>query len=110
MRLDIRTRNLDLTLDERTQLLAHAERRLRFGLSRFADRLARVTARLEDVNGPRGGVDKRVTVTVLLHPRGEVRVEETDAALEVAVDRAADRAGAAVARELARQRPVGVAL
>ena len=35
------------------------ERRLGFALSRFGDRIGHVTVHLNDVNGPRGGIDQR---------------------------------------------------
>ncbi len=40
----------------------HARRRAGFALDRFAERIRNVSLRFEDVNGPRGGVDKRCTV------------------------------------------------
>ncbi len=43
-----------------------AERRLRFVLRRLAWRIPRVTLRLADTNGPRGGEDKEVQVTLQL--------------------------------------------
>ena len=75
----------------------HLERRLRFALGRFAPRVRRVRALLEDVNGPRGGVDKRCAIEIQA-PGGSLRVEVRDSDFYVAVDRAAD----AAARKLAR--------
>jgi putative sigma-54 modulation protein len=40
----------------------HARRRAGFALDRFAERIRHVSLRFEDLNGPRGGVDKRCTV------------------------------------------------
>lgn len=40
-------------------LRQYVERRLRFALGRFAHRLDQLQVRLEDVNGPRGGLDQR---------------------------------------------------
>lgn len=37
----------------------HARRRLGFALDRFAERIRNVSLRFEDINGPRGGLDKR---------------------------------------------------
>jgi putative sigma-54 modulation protein len=59
-------------------LRAHAERRLRHVLGRFRMRLRSVILRLDDVNGPRGGNDKRCRIVAQLAPRGDVRVEEMD--------------------------------
>lgn len=80
----------------------HIERRLFFALGRFTARLRGVRVRLADVNGPRGGVDKRCTIQVLLPRVAPVIVEEVHEHAPAAVDLAADRAGRAVARKLDR--------
>src|SRR5512147_2384561 len=82
----------------------YTERRLRFALGRFATRIERLTARVADVNGPRGGVDKTCQVVVTLASGGELRIEERDRDLYVAVDRASERLGRCLARELERRR------
>lgn len=75
-------------------------RRLGFALGRFGDRVGRVTVHLVDLNGPRGGVDKRCRVVVEVLGHGPVVVEDTNASLTAAIDRAADRVGQAVRRRL----------
>ena len=87
------------------------ERRLSFALSRFGGRVRAVSISLTDLNGPRGGIDKRCSMQARLTPRGTVRVEDTDSELPAAVDRAATRLARAVARALERRRdgarPIG---
>lgn len=80
-------------------------RRLGFALGRFGDHIARVTVYLTDVNGPRGGADKRCKVVAEARGCGPVVVEDADADLDVAIDRAADRVGRAVRRRLDAARP-----
>ena len=99
MQLDIRGRNLRLT----PSLLDHVDRRLRFALGRFAARLSRVAVRLGDVNGPRGGIDKRCCIHLELRGKA-LTIEEVDADLYVANDRASERAGRATERAIARLR------
>ncbi len=99
MRLDIRGRNLALT----PSLLDHVARRLRFALGRFGGSIRQITVRVADVNGPRGGIDKRCHVHVDVAGR-TVTIEELDRDLYAAVDRAAERAGRAAERTLARVR------
>jgi ribosome-associated translation inhibitor RaiA len=80
------------------------ERRLSFALSRFGRRVRAVSISLTDLNGPRGGIDKRCSMQARLAPRGSVRVEHTDSELRAAVDRASTRLARAVARALERRR------
>ncbi len=96
MRLDIRGVNIPVTEALRTAI----EHRLSFALSRFADRISRVTVRLVDLNGPKGGRDKKCLVTATLIPPTSVFVEDTDMDLYVAIDRAMDRLGRTVGRRL----------
>ncbi len=60
--------------------------------------------RMDDVNGPRGGADKRILIVARLAPAWDVRVEDLDGDLYVAIDRAADRLDRAVTREMERRR------
>ena len=104
MRIHVRSRGFELT----DALRAHAERRLLFALGRYGGRLQSVLLRIDDVNGPRGGADKRCQIVARLAPRGDVRVEELDGDLYAAISRAADRLDRAVARETERRREVGL--
>lgn len=47
-------------------LTRRARRRFAFALRRFEDRVRSLVVRVTDVNGPRGGIDKRCRVTVQL--------------------------------------------
>lgn len=76
-----------------------ARRRFEVALGRFRGRVHSVTVRVADINGPRGGVDKRCRVTVQLQsPKRAIVVEELDPDAAVALDRVADRAARTVAR------------
>lgn len=97
MNLDIRSRGFALT----PPLREHAERRLGFALARFSPRLGSVTMRLEDVNGPKGGEDKRCRIEARLEGHPALLAEATGDDLYRAIDTAADRLGRAVARALA---------
>jgi len=87
----------------------HVQKRLGFALSRGADRVRRAEVRLSDLNGPRGGIDKRCLIEVQLHGLPVVVVEDIQSDLYTAIDRAAGRAGRTVMRRLAldggRRRP-----
>lgn len=98
MRIDIQARGFRLTEGLRTQ----AERRVRFALGSTSGQVRSVVMRLADENGPRGGVDKRCTIRAILPGGPPVIIEQQEADLYVAIDRAADRAGRAVSRRLER--------
>ncbi len=78
------------------------EFRLEFAMGRFAPRIAGVSVRLEDRNGPKGGVDKACRISVDLGGAGVVLAEDVDTVMEAAVGRAAECAGRSVARALER--------
>jgi ribosome-associated translation inhibitor RaiA len=82
----------------------HIKRRLDFALSTRREYIERILVRLSDVNGPRGGNDKCCRLQVTLPRLADVVVEDIEANLYVAIDRAADRASRTVARRLTRQR------
>ncbi len=105
MQLDIQSQGFDLTAGIR----AHTRRRLAFALGRSALHVKRVAVQLIDINGPRGGVDKRCRIRVLLRPSQEVVVEDTELDLYTAIDRAAERVGRAVVRQVRRLRQTALA-
>ena len=100
MQIDIQARDFPLT----DALRNHAERRMRFALTRSDEHIQRVVMRLSDINGPRGGSDKRCHLQVVLAGLPDVVIEDTEDNLYVAIDRATDRAGRTVRRRLERQR------
>lgn len=100
MHIDIQARNFSLT----NALSGHVKRRLGFALSSRDIHIQRVTVRLSDINGPRGGADKCCHIQVVLPQLPDVVIEDTEVDLYAAIDRAADRAGRTVDRRLARNR------
>jgi ribosomal subunit interface protein len=100
MRLDIRIQKVDLP----KEVNRYIARRLHFCLGRFEARIRNVTVRIFDINGPRGGADKRCRMAIRLIPSDVIVVEEVNADLFAAIDRAAERLGQALARKLHRAR------
>ena len=85
-------------------LHADIERRLRFALGRFVDRIGRVKVRLENVNGLRGAIDKACTIAVGLVGLESVVAKDVDINIASAVDRTAGLAARCVRRALERER------
>lgn len=85
-------------------LREHALRQVHAHLSRFGRDLAGVTVRIADLNGPRGGVDKRCRITLRGPRLGESSLEERAADGYAAVSAAADKAARRLGRELERVR------
>jgi ribosome-associated translation inhibitor RaiA len=96
----IDTRAIDFPLTD--AIRRHVESRVGAALAPVARRVRGVTARLEDVNADRGGVDKRCRLVAALRHGGIVVVESVAADLYAAVGDAAKRARRAVLRAVAR--------
>ena len=99
MQLEIQARDFLLT----EALRNYIERRIGFALSSRYDQIQRIVVRLSDINGKRGGIDKRCQIQVKLPRLKDIVVEDTESGLYVAIDRATDRVTRTVARRLARQ-------
>jgi len=99
MKIDIKSSGFSLT----DALFSYAQRRLLFALSYCSGHINRVVIRLSDVNGPRGGADKRCHIQVVLSGMPDVVVEDTEVNLYDAIDRAIDRTKRTVVRKVDRQ-------
>lgn len=100
MRLNVRLRDPGLEPGQAETI----ERRARFALGRFTHRIRRAEVVLSDVNGPRGGRDKRCTVRVVLTASSTIFVEVADVDPIAAVSRAVERAARHVGDGLKRRR------
>jgi len=100
MRIEIHTGNFDLT----ESLREHVERRIQFTLSWSQHRLQKVMVRLDDINGPKGGADKSCRIQIPVVGAKTIVIEEIQSNLYMAIDRAIERAGRALSRQLARKR------
>jgi ribosomal subunit interface protein len=100
MRIEVRAQGFSLT----DALSTYTERAIDKALGRFYERLTQVSAKLVDENGPRGGVDKRCQLEVVVARQEPLLVEAQHADLYAAIDVAADRASRLVARLIERTR------
>ena len=100
MKIQIRFRGI-----ESSEALAdYTTRRIHQHLSRFGGQVGGVTVRLTDVNGPKGGEDKRCQLTVSGPRLRSVNLSETHADVLAAVDLALDRLANVLGRNIERER------
>jgi CBS domain-containing protein/ribosome-associated translation inhibitor RaiA len=95
----IRSAGVDLGQDDRTYI----RRKLGMKLGKFASSIERITVRVSDVNGPRGGRDQVCRVKVVLSGLPSTVVEQRDASLHAAIDLALAGAERAVRKALKRR-------
>lgn len=100
MKIDVRFRGLEAS----ETLREHIRRRVHFQMSRFGGAVRSVVVKIGDINGPKGGVDKRCQVTLRGSRLGPVTIEDLSADLYSAVDSALDRAARAAGRDIGRAR------
>ncbi|MGF1582420.1 MAG: HPF/RaiA family ribosome-associated protein [Gemmataceae bacterium] len=73
-------------------------------LRNFQNHVHRVSAFLSDINGPKGGINKRCRMLVHLKSEGTVVVQHTGESITSAIGGALDRLGQAIRRKLFRKR------
>ena len=100
MRLVLKCRSFELS----DELRAHATKRVRFALGRLTSHIRSVEVALVDINGPRGGLDKKCRIVVRGGRFQQVCVQALDSSAEAAVSAAAERVARAVTRAIERQR------
>ena len=96
----IRALGIYLNETTRTSIRRKLDRKFR----KFAKSIERTSVRLEDVNGPRGGVDHVCRIKVVLRNLPTVVYENQDVSLDTAVGGAITGAERAVRRTLQRAR------
>lgn len=100
MKIQVNARRLRLT----KALTQYVKRRLKFALGPQFDHVTRVDVTLSDINGPKGGEDKRCQVLLKIKGQSEVVIEDTHSHLYAAIDRAASRASQTATKRVERLR------
>jgi len=96
--MQIQIHSDDFTLTD--GLREHIVRRLAYSLNHGRNVISRVVVRLADVNGPRSGVDKCCGIEIRMARASPIAIDDTQADLYVAIDRAAERAGRTLDRRI----------
>ncbi|TNG02431.1 MAG: HPF/RaiA family ribosome-associated protein [Gammaproteobacteria bacterium] len=87
MQITIQSRGFSLT----EALENRVKTRLGFTLAHGDNRIRSVAVKLSDLNGPRGGVDKRCLIEARINGLPPVVVQDIQSDMYTAIDRAADR-------------------
>jgi ribosome-associated translation inhibitor RaiA len=102
MHVEVRTDN---QIDNTAELLAAVTAEVESGLARFARQITRVEVHLSDVNGPRGGPDKRCVLEARLASRQPTTVTQDGADVDDAVRGAVGKMERHLDRQLGRLHP-----
>lgn len=85
-------------------LAQHIAQKFRTALERFADRVRDIRIRIDDLNGSRGGADKRCRAVISLRSSGTLLVEAVSADAYAASAWTAEKCKFALARRVDAQR------
>lgn len=85
-------------------VLDHVRERIMHAVGRFEPRIAAVEVRIQDVNGPRGGMDKQCRILASIPHRAPVIVAEQASGFYEAIDLASHKLKRAVARMIDRRK------
>lgn len=99
---NIRTTDVELDESEREYI----RKRLDEKLGRFAGSIERVTVRLRDINGTRGGVDQECSIKVVLSGLPSLVFESRAAVMQAAINAAITGVERAVRRAVQRRRMI----
>jgi putative sigma-54 modulation protein len=100
MKVEVNARHLTLT----KSLKNYVKRRLKFALGSKSEQITRVEVTLSDINGPKGGEDKRCQMLLKIKGQNDVVIEDTQSQLYSAIDRAANRASQTASKRVDRIR------
>ena len=95
-------RLIGVDLDDDEQ--ANVRRKLGMKLGKFATSIERISVRVTDMNGPRGGVDQLCNVKVVLIGLPSVVIQRRHVALHAVIDDALRATERAVRRRVGRRR------
>ena len=100
MKIDITIQQVKLDKKVSDRVL----RRVQFALSKFGHSIRRVRVHFSDLNGPKGGNDKRCSIKVKLITTGEIVVQGVGKDIVTALSHSVERVERAIKRELEKRR------
>mgnify|MGYP001818230079 FL=1 len=102
MNITIRAQHFELS----DPIRSFVHDKLESALSRFGDDVLSVDVFCTDVNGPKGGPDKRVVLRIQLRRRHQVTVESLHHDLYIAISKCSGKARRVVRRKIRKFRKV----
>ncbi|PCI70928.1 MAG: 30S ribosomal protein S30 [Piscirickettsiaceae bacterium] len=99
MNIKLQARSFSLT----SSLENYTKCRLVLALSSFEERFHSITVRLSDINGPRGGKDKRCQLQIVMDGAPNIIAEETQENMYSAISKAIAKATKNVKRQFERR-------
>ena len=102
--MNITARAQDFELSDAIDQFVHS--RLSVALDRFREDVIAIDVFLKDENGPKGGIDKRVTIRVRMRNRHPFAVETTHEDLYAAVTKGVKRTKRAIRRHIRKSRRI----
>ena len=99
MQINISSRKFTMT----DALSAYAKKRLNFALDNKSEHIQKVNMRLSDINGTRGGTDKRCLLQIVLNGMPDIVIEDVQTNIYSAIDFACDRASRTVVRKIGKK-------
>ncbi|MFK8029638.1 MAG: HPF/RaiA family ribosome-associated protein [Gammaproteobacteria bacterium] len=100
MNIHLHTQGFDLT----PAIEAHAKDQMRFHLAHFDECIVAADVYMKDINGPKGGPDKKVLIRLQLTSKTDVTIERTRSNLYTAIAVAARQSKRSVRRTLNKSR------
>ena len=102
MNISIRTQHFDVS----QAIQGFVRNKVESALARFRDEVLSVDVFLSDINGPKGGQDKRVIIRLQLRRRHQVTVESLHNDLYIAISKGSSKVRRVVRRKLSKHRKV----
>jgi putative sigma-54 modulation protein len=96
MKIDIRFRSID-----DAELKTFASEQIAQHFKRFGNEVTHLVLRLDDVNGPKEGIDKRCQISIVAE-FGSLTIEHLSADAQSAIETTVDRMASAIERHLER--------
>lgn len=91
-------------IDSPSLIRYHFVDRVQRSLERFRQYVQIVRVHVEDINGPKGGVDKQCRLILQLRNIPEIVIQDRDSSLCTLLDRVTDRATHSLSRKVERLR------